>query len=88
VARELKVYGWRNWRHGTTFHGQTREVMAARSVAEVLRTAGITRATWNHGGSITANVAEVALAMSKPGTVFWQSSKDRNGPWTELEVES
>jgi hypothetical protein len=88
MTRQLKVYGWRNWRHAPTFHGQTREVMAAHSVAEVMRTAGITRATWNHGGSITANDEEVALAMSKPGTVFWQDMKNRGGSWNELEVKA
>jgi hypothetical protein len=67
VSRSLKVYGWRGFREGT----QSREVMAAESVAEVLRRAGVTRATWNWSGGETRNPEEVAIATPEPGTVFW-----------------
>ncbi|ULD38853.1 hypothetical protein [Rhodococcus qingshengii] len=67
MARSLKVYGWRGFRDGT----QSREVIAAESIADVLRRAGITRADWKWSGGETRNPEEVAIATANPGTVFW-----------------
>lgn len=67
MPRQLKVYGWGSTRGGR----QTREVVAAHTIAEVLRISGIARSTWAWSGGVTRNQKEVELAMSEPGTVFW-----------------
>lgn len=76
MARKLKVYGWQSFRNGTLpngrkFYGQTREIMAAPSAAEVMRVTGMTRSEWTHSGCETGNEHEVELAMAFPGVVWW-----------------
>lgn len=51
---------------------QTRDIVAAHSVAEVLRIANIPRSVYNWSGSETSNTEEVELAMSKPGVLFYK----------------
>ena len=71
----LKVYGWSGWRAeakpAANGSRQTREIAAAKSVAEILRITGMTRADWKWSGGETGNDEEIQLAMSEPGTVFW-----------------
>lgn len=74
----MKVYGWTGYRVG----GQTREICAARSIAEVLRITGMSRYTFNWSGCETGNDEEIALALSKPGTVFFRGL-DEHGDWRE-----
>lgn len=75
MAKQLKVYGWTGMRNEAlgprNRHGQTREIVAAYSAAEVRRITGLTRAEWEHSGCETGNENEIQAASSKPGTVFW-----------------
>jgi hypothetical protein len=75
MAKELKVYGWTGSRNaaraGNSVHSQTREFMAAYSVAEVLRATGMPRSSWHFSGAETGNDREVEVAMANPGKVFW-----------------
>jgi len=82
----IKVYGWQGWqpslppkRNGTQ---QSREIMAAKSVAEVLRATGMSRHEFNTYASETGNEAELALALACPGVVFFQPLNSLPGePW-------
>jgi hypothetical protein len=65
----VKVYGWTGWRPG---YGQTREVVAAKSAAEVRRIADLDAATVRHSLSVTANETECELARLAPGRVYWR----------------
>jgi hypothetical protein len=83
MARPLHVYGWLGWRlecpPGANGGRQTREVIAATSVAEVLRKTETRRSDYALQGDITANPEEVVLAMSRPGVNFWKPI-DGRGP--------
>lgn len=87
MARELKVYGWIGWRNEAKLapngSHQTREIVAAHSVAEVLRIAGITRSEYGYSGSETGNDEELAVALAEPGVVFWAALDASNRPGTE-----
>lgn len=92
MPKELKVWGvGRDWRrdcpraaNGTQ---QTREVVAARSMAEAARLLKVSPSRLKNFGSPTGNPEEIRIAMSKPGTVFWIPSMERIGrgelPWRE-----
>lgn len=74
----LKVYSWLGAyppgmeRPADKSHRvQARCVVAVRSMAEMLRIAGLTRSSVPYI-SETGNAVEVPLALSKPGTVFFQ----------------
>jgi hypothetical protein len=67
MPRELKVHAWTSHVDGV----QVRKVVAAHSVAEVLRLSDDTRATYAWRGGVTRNTREIEQAMSDPGTVFW-----------------
>ncbi|MFC9432749.1 hypothetical protein [Nocardia sp. NPDC057030] len=74
MAREVKVYLWRGFRpdDATGRNRQTDEVVAAFSVADVLRITGMSRSDWKHAaGSVTGNFREIAVAVGEPGVVFW-----------------
>lgn len=81
MPRELKVYGWtgmrgedpRNVSRFGRQGGQTREIVAARSVAEVVRLSGIPRHQLTPMLSETGNAHECQTALAEPGTVFWQN---------------
>ncbi|QAY16142.1 hypothetical protein SEA_SONALI_30 [Arthrobacter phage Sonali] len=80
---KLKVYAWT----GTKFtpgsgQRQSRNIIAATSIAELVRLAGIPRSEYKWSGSTTGNPEEVAQAMSKPGTMFWRPL-DGRGAWQE-----
>lgn len=84
---KLKVYGWRSHRAecppAPNGSHQTREIMAANSVAEVLRATGMTRSTWNSEGlGETGNPMEIAVAMADPGNIYWKPYNDNNDTWT------
>lgn len=68
MSSRLRVYGWRAARKGK----QTREIMAAASVAEVMRRTGLTRGEWKHSGAETRNREEIAIATAQPGRLFWR----------------
>lgn len=72
MGRQLKVYG------GTSFHAyknggyiQGRYIVAAHSVAEVLRIAGIKRSEYAWTDSETGNTEEVKLATATPGRLYF-----------------
>ena len=72
MPRELKVYGWRSFRMecppAPNGSRQTREIIAAHSVAEVCRLTGVRRSEVSE----TGNEEEVRVAMKDPGVVFWR----------------
>ena len=90
MAKQLKVYGWTGMRNESrgpkNHHGQTREIVAAYSIAEVRRITGMTRAEWEHSGCETGNANEIQTALAKPGVIFWTSLNARGDSpeWTEI----
>lgn len=81
MSRPLKVFGWQGWRTecpaAANGSHATREIVAATSKADAARKAGALsrsgrpapQSLFNFGE--TGNPAEIAQAMSAPGTVFW-----------------
>lgn len=90
MPRPLKVFGYTGYRRDAhkdrNVHGQTREIIAARSKTEAQRMSGLTRTRFDHSASITGNDEEIAQAMSAPGTVFWQPHNypARTGEWVAV----
>jgi len=81
----LKVYGWTGMAPGMP-HNQARFIVAAHSVAEVLRLTGMTRHQFNQNGCETGNLREVSRAMREPGTVFYRGLDAwRDEPWLTHE---
>lgn len=88
---KLKVYGWQSARTAAGLHpdGQewnntTREIMAAASEAAVARAApNVTRPRQLFNLTETGNTREIEVAMSKPGTIFWQPLNSRSPNWIE-----
>lgn len=88
----MKVYGWQSFRSEATpapnGSRQTREIMAAKSVAEVLRVAGMSRYEFNQSGTETGNDEELRVATARPGVVFWtelNSSHRGTARWRPAE---
>lgn len=79
MPRQLKVYGWIGWRNecppAANGNHQTREVVAARSMAEVGRIVGESPRRLDM--SETGNQGELTVALSAPGTVFWHPLDER-----------
>jgi len=75
--RVLRVYGWQGHR-GV---GVTREIMAARSKAEVARALGLKRPAQVFNLSETGNADDIATATTLPGVVLWRAIDDRDGEW-------
>jgi hypothetical protein len=72
----LKVYGWtgvRFTRVGWVLKGiTTREVVAAHTVRDAQVIADLTRREWREqDGGLTRDKEEVAVALERPGTIFW-----------------
>lgn len=76
MPRPLKVFGYTGYRREAIMernvHGQTREVIAATTKAEAFRMSGLTRTQFDQRVSECANDEETALALTAPGTVFWE----------------
>lgn len=87
-SRRLKVYGWTGHRFecppAPNGSHQTREIVAASSVAEVMRLSG-RRRSGLFNICETGNDEEIATAMAEPGVVFWRGINDWRGPWTRTE---
>jgi hypothetical protein len=82
----LKVYGWTSFRSEAIRKGshdsQTREIVAAKSAAEVMRITGMSRTDWKNSGCETGNEHEIQTALAEPGVVFWQPIYSRpEGEW-------
>lgn len=69
--RPLVVWGVSNWRPGV---GQTREIVATRTKKEAIKLIGCSEYYFNGFSSRTGNDVEVALAMGRPGVVFYTPS--------------
>jgi hypothetical protein len=80
--RPLQVYGWISFRGRT----QAREIVAARSQAEVARLAGVSRPGQLFNLSDTGNAPEIAQAMAEPGAVFWHPLDERPIAWRRAGV--
>jgi hypothetical protein len=78
--KPIRVFGWvgqrsearERYENGRMGHGQTREIVAAKTKAEMMKITGMTRTSFNNLVSETGNAEEIEKANSKPGTVFWQ----------------
>ena len=78
---KLKVYGFGTYqaeadRSGNT-GGRCRTIIAAHSVAEVLRLTGASRSDVSVYGCVTHNPNEIETAMAEPGVAFFVQPKDR-----------
>lgn len=84
-TNKLKVYGWTHYRvecrAAANGSRQTREVMAAKSVAEVMRATGLSRKYLTTYGGETGNQTELATALAAPGVVFWRPLNDYNAEY-------
>lgn len=81
---KLKVYGWTGINSSNPVHRQSRNIIAATSIAEAMRLTGTKRSFYNWSGSETHSPEEIAQAMSKPGVMFWQPLNARDDNWTEV----
>ena len=85
MPRDLKVYAWHNSKRGPDGkRAWTREIMAAASVAEVLRETGMSRGDFAWGGSLTGVPAEREQALAHPHQAFWRPEgvpAADAGPW-------
>ena len=81
--RGLRVYRWTSFRNvGQVGRGQTVEIVAAESMAEVRRLLGVHKHAVEPEFTITSNANEVLTAMEAPGTVFYRQIDDyRDGAW-------
>jgi hypothetical protein len=88
--RKLKVYGWTGWRtecrQSPNGGKQTREVMAAKSKAEVGRKAGLKRGELNEMCD-SGNEEDINAAMAEPGVVFWRPLDARGEPFTRAKEQ-
>lgn len=89
AKKNLKVYGWTHYRSEcpATPNGgrQTREIMAAKSVAEVMRVTGLSRNYLTTYGGETGNTDELTHALSTPGVVFWRPLNAYGSEWTQAK---
>ena len=76
--RQLKVYGWQATRHKV---GQTREIVAAHSMAEAARAAGYRHPSQMFNLDETGNPGEIACAQAEPGVVFYTPLDERPTIW-------
>ena len=88
--RKFKVYGWRGWRNecepAPNGSHQTREIVAATSLAAAARAAG-EKGPWALDCvSETGNAQELDVALGSPNTVFWRSLNDNKGPFRRAKV--
>lgn len=74
-SQKIKVYVWQGFRtplSTTTRRVQSREIVAARSKAEVARIVGVKSPSALFCLGETKNQRAVAAAMAEPGTIFWR----------------
>ena len=75
MSRPVRVFGWQGWRQecpaARNGSHATREICAAKSMAEVARRTGKQRAAQLFNLTETRNAVETAIAMNEPGIVFW-----------------
>lgn len=82
MNRKLKVYGWTGTKATPgSRQRQSRNIIAAHSVAELLRLTGIPRSQYSWSGGETGNAEELAAALAQPGVMLWRPLDDRDAPW-------
>ena len=85
--RKLKVYGWQSFRpecrSDNNGNHQTREIVAAPSMAAVARIVGVKYPRQLFNLCETGNPKEHRIAMSEPGVVFWKPISDYHAEWTK-----
>lgn len=68
----MKVYGWQSTRFKAGgAHNQTREIVAAKSMAAAARAAGYERPAQMFNLGETWNADELRVALADPGAVYW-----------------
>ena len=87
MVKKLKVWGWQGTRLEAridrNFHGQTREIVAAASRAEVGRIMGVpARSLFNI--CETGNKRELEIARANPGVVYWAPLNIFGAPYTPV----
>ena len=93
MSLKLKVYGWQGHRQecppAPNGNKQTREIVAAPSIAAAARAAGYSRPRQMFNLCETGNDDDVKRAMSEPGVVFWHPLDQRLGErhWTKVEIQ-
>jgi hypothetical protein len=77
-VRALKVYGVSNFRRecpsAPNGSHQTRDIVAARSMAEAARLCDVSASHMRNYGGETGNAEEIAICTAVPGIVFWSPS--------------
>jgi hypothetical protein len=85
--KKMKVWSLVVFRHqhpyGTLAHGQVRAVVAAKNRAAAARAFKVQDRELKNYGSETGNDDAIAVAMSKPGTVFITSLNYPTQPYIE-----
>jgi hypothetical protein len=87
MPRSLKVFEWHSMKRGDGSGRRvwTREIMAAASIAEVLRETGIRRGDFDHRGRVTNNQVDCEWALAHPHQAFWRPEvvgfEADLGPW-------
>lgn len=89
MPRKLKVYGISSIRRECpkeeNRHQQVRNIVAAPSMKEASRLLGMPYNHMRTMASETGNEEELALALSKPGTIFWKPLDYRHeDKWREV----
>lgn len=89
VRASLKVYGWTTFASYEGVSRQVRAIVAAPSVAEVLRVTGMTRSEFGYDGEETGNAVEIEKATSAPGVVFYAPVlvRPEEAVWVRLDGE-
>lgn len=88
MNRSVKVYGWYGHRRecppAANGSRQTREIVAASSIAGAMRLTGERRSNlWDI--CETGNQHEIETAMAEPGVVFWKPLYNyKSGGWTAV----
>lgn len=82
----LKVYAWSSFRRSAPGpHHQTREIVAARSMAAVARMTGHLDYRSIHNLCETGNAEEIKVALAKPGVIHWRGLNEYGGEWRAAE---
>ena len=73
MPRSLKVFEWHSMKNGGDGRRVwTREIMAAASIAEVLRYTGLRRSDYDYRGRVTNNQVDCEWALAHPHQAFWR----------------
>lgn len=85
--RPQRVYWWLGARREAGPRSQTREMVAAPSMAAAARAAGYKHPRQMFNLCETANEDDIRVAMSTPGVVFWKAI-DSRGEWHRQDAEA